>query len=118
MKYVFRCEDTPMQGSSTTDLSHIGNGSAIDTGSKPLRTCHSTPDCKNASLLSTGNLNNDGGHTDKKPRRYTLVIIKAKKTYMFLRHRPHHLQTPCTKNFYCISSICIEKSSIHRELSV
>ena len=45
--------------------------------------------------------------------------IRPKKiNYMFLRHRPRHLQTPRIKNFYCISSIHIEKSSKHRELSV
>ena len=33
---------------------------------------------------------------------------KAKKiNYMFLMHRPRHLQPPRIKNFYCISSIHI-----------
>ena len=37
---------------------------------------------------------------------------------MFLRYRSHHLQPPRIKNFYCISSIHIEKSSTHREVSL
>ena len=41
-----------------------------------------------------------------------------KINYMFLRHRPRHLQPPPHKNFHCISSIHTEKSSIHCELSV
>ena len=49
----------------------------------------------------------------------TSRIVRPKKiNYMFLRHRPRHLQTPRIKNFYCISSIHIEKSSKHRELLV
>ena len=49
----------------------------------------------------------------------TPFYLRSKKfNYMFLRHRPRHLQSPRTKNFFCISSIHIEKSSIHCELSV
>ena len=52
---------------------------------------------------------------------FIIMSVRPKKiNYMFLGHRPHHLQPPHIKNFYCISSIYIEKSSIpvHRELSV
>ena len=45
--------------------------------------------------------------------------VRPKKiNYMFLRHCPRHFQPLRIKNFYCIFSIHIEKSSIHRELSV
>ena len=49
---------------------------------------------------------------------YSVIIRPKKINYMFLRHRPRHFQPPRIKNFYCIFSIHIEKSSIHRELSV
>ena len=48
----------------------------------------------------------------------TVYIRPQKGNYTFLRHRPSHLQPPHIRNFYCISSIHIEKSSIHGELSV
>ena len=36
------------------------------------------------------------------------IVSKAKKLIMFIRHRPHRLQAPGIKNFFYISSICIE----------
>ena len=47
------------------------------------------------------------------------IIIRPKKNSLYVSQAlPASPSTPRIKNFYCISRIHIEKSSIHRELSV